>query len=266
MSHRLAQLYTPSQIFNFVDREGYTYPDIKIVDHSKDQLSLKFSDGKTEDDTNIFRDEGDNFSTLKFLYRVSGHLSVGTIGHETLVPAFFSYANKAWLHNTNCASLAEYLRFGKVSSRRGHNFNFLFSSYTPYNGQPLKVGDVLCIKTLRPGFEERLSKLDRNLADDLLERLDQKNVVAGKCLLRQRTKHKDPVEFKSFFNSLAGHLGDYHFVTCVSFNADGQPFFLSQNGRNFGYDGIQHLPKYNLTDSENILSLESLCTAVYLCS
>lgn len=127
MSHRLAQLYTPAQIFNFVDREGYTFPHIEIVDHSKHQLSLKFSDGKTEDDTNIFRDEGDNFSTLKFLYRVSGQLSVGTIGHKTLVPAFFSYANKAWLHNTNCASLAEYLRFGKVSSRRGHNLNFLLA-------------------------------------------------------------------------------------------------------------------------------------------
>ncbi len=266
MSDQLAQLYSPVQIFNFINREGQTYPQIKIVDHSKNQLALRFADGETEDDTNIFGDEGDNFSTLKFLYRVSGELSVRTIGHKTLVPRFFSYANKAWLHNTNCASLAEYLRFGKVSSRKGHNFNFLFTSYTPYNGQPLKAGDVLCIKTLQPGFEEKLARLDKSLADELVQRLDNKNIVPGKCLLKQRVKHKDPVEFKSFYNSLAGHLGDYHFVTCLSPNLDGQPFFLSQNGRNFDYPGIRYLPAYNLTDSKNILKSEDLCTGLYICN
>jgi hypothetical protein len=190
---------------------------------------------------------------------------VAAIDEKKLVGRFFAYANKAWLRRTNCASLAEYLKYGRISGRHPRNYDFLFKSFTPYNGQPIKIGTTFCIKMLKDGYGDKLAALNREAVSVLEDRLSSKNISAGKCFLSQRVMKEHPLSFKDFFNDLIGYLGDYHFVTCISFNKDNKPFFLSQNGRNFDYEGINHLPKYNLTDSKNVLTSSEIPVGVYIC-
>jgi hypothetical protein len=57
MSHQLAQLYTPAQIFNFIEQDGATHAHITITDHTRDHVCLTTSGGKTHTTENIFSRE-----------------------------------------------------------------------------------------------------------------------------------------------------------------------------------------------------------------
>jgi hypothetical protein len=212
-------------------------------------------------------------ASLKFIAFLDGQFVFNYLPQPRVTKRFLEYANFSWRKRANCATLAQYLRFGytgEVSLSNEESDYILFKKFLRYDGRQIFVGDVVAVPYISKekvnAHKGLIPWVDQAL-DEMWEIETEKHKMAKNTPLDLRSRCKQPLKsFDQVYCGFYQNVGDFHFATCVAINKDGRPLFLAQNGKNFGNELINTLPVYVLTTEDEIISgKDFVFSEVYLC-
>ena len=148
------------------------------------------------------------------------------------------YMRYSWQRNTNCASMAEYLRYGRISRREMGRYNFLFGSMERLNYRhQFKTGDVLMSLLLnrdRDSSHEDYIRSESSRVADFRDRVYESN--SSNCWISNSLRrHSYNIRSVLKDRVRSEFADDYHFLTYLG-KYDGEDLFISQDGRNYGKD------------------------------
>lgn len=147
-------------------------------------------------------------------------VSVAEITDRLIASRLLSYLQKHYGTNkTNCSTLARFLHNGRFEECDPKKRGMMFDEWlTPYAGEEIAVGDVVCLLHYRPSSNRLPIKGMETVRDWMTEDVRSRlgNVAISPVLLREVLR--------------LGLHRDYHFLTCVA-KKRGLPVFIEQYGR-----------------------------------